>query len=233
VSPGGIHEQLVAADIGLAHGDQELGFPAAVEFAEARVAIALRLTLDVLVPQDRQLTCLRFSSLWMAAQSGSIWRRWPCFVPALANSLASSVASVISSGSGQLRPAAWKRLSVARTVDAATPIRRLGDRPDDDVAIRHHSDQLTILVTDSQRTDVLVSDRSCRFAARCTRFYHLNPLRHYLVCTLSLCLPSCSAIHVHPYAWRPMKPGQGDNVLGPAAEADAPGGDAEALACSI
>src|SRR5436309_14909026 len=30
----------------------------------------------------------------------------------------------MSSGSGQLRPAAWKRLIVARTVDAATPIRR-------------------------------------------------------------------------------------------------------------
>src|SRR5579871_1690775 len=70
------------------------------------------------------VTCLRFSSRWMAAQSGSIRRRWPCFVPALANSLSSSAASVISSGSGQLRPAAWKRLSVARTVDAATPIRR-------------------------------------------------------------------------------------------------------------
>src|SRR5215471_4049377 len=70
------------------------------------------------------VTCLRFSSRWMAAQSGSIRRRWPCFVPALANSLASSTASVISSGSGQLRPAAWKRASVARTVEAATPIRR-------------------------------------------------------------------------------------------------------------
>jgi hypothetical protein len=31
---------------------------------------------------------------------------------------------VTSAGSGQLSPAAWKRLSVARTVDAATPIRR-------------------------------------------------------------------------------------------------------------
>src|SRR4249920_3031 len=34
------------------------------------------------------------------------------------------MASVISSDSGQLRPAAWKRLIVARAVDAATPIRR-------------------------------------------------------------------------------------------------------------
>src|SRR5262249_20511596 len=37
---------------------------------------------------------------------------------------ASSIASVISSGSGQLRPDAWKRSSVVRTVEAATPIRR-------------------------------------------------------------------------------------------------------------
>jgi hypothetical protein len=38
--------------------------------------------------------------------------------------LGPSAASVTSAGSGQLSPAAWKRLSVARTVDAATPIRR-------------------------------------------------------------------------------------------------------------
>jgi hypothetical protein len=52
-------------------------------------------------------------------------------------------------------------------------------------AIRHHSDQLTILLTDWQQTDVLVSHTSCRFAARCTRVYHVNP---FLVCTLSLSL---------------------------------------------
>ena len=40
----------------------------------------------------------------------------------IGNSLASSAVSVSSSGGGQLRPAAWKRLIVARTVDAATPI---------------------------------------------------------------------------------------------------------------
>jgi hypothetical protein len=44
------------------------------------------------------------------------------------NRLASSAESVISSGSGQLRPAAWKRLIVARTVDAAAPIRRATSR---------------------------------------------------------------------------------------------------------
>jgi hypothetical protein len=37
---------------------------------------------------------------------------------------------VRSSGSGQLSPAAWKRLTVARTVDAATPIRRAISRVD-------------------------------------------------------------------------------------------------------
>jgi hypothetical protein len=41
-----------------------------------------------------------------------------------ANSCASSAASVSASGNGQLSPAASTRLSVARTVDAAAPIRR-------------------------------------------------------------------------------------------------------------
>jgi len=44
--------------MGLAHGDRELRFPAPVEFAEARVAVALRIALDVLVPQDRQRNVL-------------------------------------------------------------------------------------------------------------------------------------------------------------------------------
>jgi hypothetical protein len=39
-------------------------------------------------------------------------------------------ASVISSGSGQLRSAAWKHFIVARTVDAATPFRRAISRID-------------------------------------------------------------------------------------------------------
>src|SRR5262249_28509870 len=70
------------------------------------------------------VTCLRLSSRWILAQSGSTCRRWPCLVPISANNLASSAVSVSSSGSGQLSPAAWKRLIVVRTVDAATPIRR-------------------------------------------------------------------------------------------------------------
>jgi hypothetical protein len=39
-------------------------------------------------------------------------------------------ASVISSGSGQLRSAAWKHFIVARTVDAAMPFRRAISRID-------------------------------------------------------------------------------------------------------
>jgi hypothetical protein len=43
----------------------------------------------------------------------------------------------MSSGSGQLNPAAWKRLIVVRTVDGATPIRRaisrVGHRPESNV----------------------------------------------------------------------------------------------------
>ena len=44
---------------------------------------------------------------------------------------------------------------------------------------------------------------------------------------------SCSASHVRPFAWRPIDHGQSYHVFGPSAEADAPGGDAEAVACSI
>jgi hypothetical protein len=48
-------------------------------------------------------------------------------------------------------------------------------------------------------------------------------------------LSSCgaSASHVRPFAWRPIDHGQSYHVLGPSAEADAPGGDAEALTCAI
>ena len=50
---GVVHEQLVAAHMGLAHRERELGFPASVQLAEAGVAVALRIVLDVLVPEDR------------------------------------------------------------------------------------------------------------------------------------------------------------------------------------
>jgi hypothetical protein len=59
-------------------------------------------------------------------------------------------------------------------------------------------------------------------------------LDHCLVTlSLSLSTPSCSAGHVRLFAWRPIDHGQSNRVFGPSAEADAPGDDAEALACSI
>jgi hypothetical protein len=51
-------------------------------------------------------------------------RRWPCLVPAAANSAVSSALSVISAGNGQLNPAVASLFNVNRTVDAATPTRR-------------------------------------------------------------------------------------------------------------
>src|SRR5260221_5317790 len=60
----------------------------------------------------------------MPAQSGSAWRRWPCFVPAFLYSFASRSLSVTVSGSGQSRPVVLKRSIVSRTVDAASPVRR-------------------------------------------------------------------------------------------------------------
>src|SRR5580700_10328680 len=71
-----------------------------------------------------RVTCLRLSSRCISAQSGSTRRRWPCLVPAAANSADSSAASVISAGNGQLNPALASRFNVNRTVDGATPTRR-------------------------------------------------------------------------------------------------------------
>jgi thiaminase/transcriptional activator TenA len=59
-----------------------------------------------------------------AHADGSTRRRWPCLVPAAANSADSSAASVISAGNGQLNPALASRFNVNRTVDGATPTRR-------------------------------------------------------------------------------------------------------------
>ncbi|MGY4262770.1 hypothetical protein ACVJF2_001340 [Bradyrhizobium sp. USDA 4519] len=74
------------------------------------------------------VTCLRRSSRCTAVQSGSACRRWPRRVPgpapALANSRASSAASVMSSGNGQVSPAASNRWIVNRTVEGAVPTRR-------------------------------------------------------------------------------------------------------------
>ena len=51
---GVIDEQFVAAHVGLAHRNRELALPASVQLAEARVAVALRIALNVFVPEDRQ-----------------------------------------------------------------------------------------------------------------------------------------------------------------------------------
>src|SRR5438445_9310845 len=51
---GVVDEQLVATHVGLTHRDRELGFPASVQLAETGIAVALRMALDVLVPEDRQ-----------------------------------------------------------------------------------------------------------------------------------------------------------------------------------
>jgi hypothetical protein len=51
---GVVDEQLVATHVGLAHRDRELAFPASVQLAEARVAVALRIARDVLIPENRQ-----------------------------------------------------------------------------------------------------------------------------------------------------------------------------------
>ena len=40
--------------MGLAHRNRELALPASVQLAEARVAVALGIALDVFVPEDRQ-----------------------------------------------------------------------------------------------------------------------------------------------------------------------------------
>jgi hypothetical protein len=40
--------------VGLAHRDRELACPDPIELAEARIAVALRIAHDVLVPEDRQ-----------------------------------------------------------------------------------------------------------------------------------------------------------------------------------
>src|SRR3984893_13637898 len=51
-------------------------------------------------------------------------RRWPCFVPAAANSAASSAVSVISAGNGQLNPALASLFKLNRPGDGATPTPR-------------------------------------------------------------------------------------------------------------
>lgn len=62
------------------------------------------------------LTLGRFSSRDSSAQSGSICRCAPVQTPACTNSRFSSASSVVSSGSGQLSPAAAARFRLSWTV---------------------------------------------------------------------------------------------------------------------
>ncbi len=57
---GIIDKQLVAAGVALPHGDREPSGPGAVQLTEARIAVALGVPLDVLVPQDLQRDVLAF-----------------------------------------------------------------------------------------------------------------------------------------------------------------------------
>jgi len=82
------------------------------------------------------VTCLRFSSRWTSAQSGSAWWRWPCLVPTAVNSRASSAASVSSAGNGQPSPAIANRCSVNRMVDGARLSRRAISLPDTPAAVK-------------------------------------------------------------------------------------------------
>jgi len=77
---GVVDEELVAAKMRLAHRHRQAGFPAAVELAKPAVAMAVRMSLDVLVPQDLQGDVLLLQLAVSAAQSGSARRRKPCFV---------------------------------------------------------------------------------------------------------------------------------------------------------
>src|SRR6266702_966343 len=104
--------------MGLAHRDRELGFPASVQFAETGVAIAVRIALDVLIPEDRQRDVLALQLPMSARPVGLDLPPVTLLRPGIGEQPG------FERGIGQLRPAAWKRLIVARTVDAAIPIRR-------------------------------------------------------------------------------------------------------------
>jgi hypothetical protein len=66
---GVIDKQLVAAAVGLPHRQRQPQRPAAVQFAEAGIAIPVRTVLDVLVPQDLQRNVL---ALQLAVNLGPI-----------------------------------------------------------------------------------------------------------------------------------------------------------------
>jgi len=112
----------------LAHRDGELGFPRAVEVAEAAVAVTVRVRLDVLVPEQLERDVLALE-LTMDVRPVRLRPAAIAFlVPAGRNRASSRPSSVIASGKGQTKPAAVKRASVSRTVEGAIPIRRATSR---------------------------------------------------------------------------------------------------------
>ena len=107
---GVIDEQLVAAHMGLPHRDRELAFPAPVQLAEALIAIPVRVCARCTRPTgSTSVTCLRFSSRWTLAQSGSALRRWPCFLPAFGVELRFQLAVGDRLGQRPSQPGDWKR----------------------------------------------------------------------------------------------------------------------------
>ena len=66
---GIVHEQLVARRVVLPHRHGQLERPAAVQVAEAAIAIAVRILGNVLVPQDLQRHML---ALHLAVQTGPV-----------------------------------------------------------------------------------------------------------------------------------------------------------------
>src|SRR5207302_2646395 len=121
---GVIDKQLVAADVGLPHRDRQSRCPAAVQLAEARIAIPLRAALDVLVPQHHQGDVLALELTVNLSPIGLDMTPMALLGAGAANSAVSSAVSVISPGNGQLNPALASRFNVNRTVDGATPTRR-------------------------------------------------------------------------------------------------------------
>src|SRR5271170_1929723 len=121
---GVIDKQLVAADMGLPHRDRQSRCPTAVQFAEARIAIPLGATLDVLVPQHCQGDVLALELAVNLSPIGLGTAPMALLGAGCREQRRPSALSVISAGNGQLNPALANRFRVNRTVDGATPTRR-------------------------------------------------------------------------------------------------------------
>jgi len=123
-----IHEQLLPGGVGLAHDHRQLGCEGPVQRAEARIAQAIRLLGDVLLPQDRQgdMLALQF------AMNGGPVRLRPPRRPGLGAAFAVKPLFKLAVAEPlRQRPAQTRGVeSVARTVDGALPVRRAISRTD-------------------------------------------------------------------------------------------------------